>query len=92
MQINWNDYDGLEVSPVKTYPEADGENGTFCEVCEPHEADFWSVYAHLVAGGVECFEDFGTEAEAMAHAENLLADHPQLQKHGIDARRCKREA
>ena len=88
MQINWNDYDGLEVSPVKVYPMADGDS-IFCEVCEPDEAHFWSVYGHLVAGGVECFEDFTTEAEAMAHAEKLLADHPQLQKHGIDARSCE---
>ncbi len=60
----WN---GIEVHPCKEYP--DGKGASFVEQCEPEEADFWSVYLHLKAGGLECVADLPTEALA-----NSLAD------------------
>ena len=54
------------------------EEPAMCEVCERDDAHFWSVYGHLVDGGLECFEDFPTEAEADAFAASLVADFPQL--------------
>ena len=55
MQIN--DFDGLEIHPVM---ESASKTGGYCEICEPDEAHFWSVYGHCKTGGVECFDDFST--------------------------------
>lgn len=75
------EYDGLEIHPVR---EELLENGTsYCEPCTPDEAQFWSVYGHLKTGGVDCIEDFATEAEARALAEQLLACYPHLRHHGL---------
>jgi hypothetical protein len=41
------------------------------------------VYGHLKTGGVDCIEDFATEAEARAFAEQLLTIYPHLKQHGI---------
>lgn len=67
--------DGLEIHPVR---EEMDEQGGYCEQCEPEEAHFWSVYAHLEEGGVDCLEDFPTEAEARRYAERLKAEYPHL--------------
>ena len=48
--------------------------------CEPHEAEFWSVFGHLIEGGLECFEDFATEAEAQAFAVKLREVWPHLRE------------
>ncbi|MEP7129166.1 MAG: hypothetical protein ABI729_09875 [Chitinophagales bacterium] len=54
--INWNiviseipfgDFDHLEIKPVRFYSE---DNSSFCETCEPHEADIWSIYIRLLDG------------------------------------------
>ena len=45
-------FNAFEVQPCKLINEKD------VEVCESGEEDFWSVYVHLSAGGVECIGDF----------------------------------
>ena len=87
-------FDGLELHPVRDHHWDDEERGprpfsipdnheTWCEPCEADEAHFWSVYGHFVEGGIECFEDFPTEAAARRFAEQLLAAYPHLQRHGL---------
>ena len=76
-------FDGLEIHPVRDLKADDPGDETWCEPCEPEEAQFWSVYGHLVEGGVECFEDFPTEAEARAFAEKLLEAYPHLRTFGL---------
>ena len=73
---NIHDYDGLEIHPVCTIKEQDGT--TFEEICEPEEADMWSVYGHLKTGGIECFEDFTSLDIAEVFAETLHAAYPHL--------------
>lgn len=47
-----SEYDAIEIHPVI---ETDG----ICEVTDnPAEASIWSVYLHLITGGVECIADF----------------------------------
>jgi len=75
-------YDGLEIHPVKNYFPPD-RNDTWCEPCEPHEAEFWSVYGHCQAGGIECLEDFQTYEKAQAFACKLLEAYPHLKTHGL---------
>jgi len=67
---NLADYDALEVSGVENLN--DGADGTtYCEACSDDRADFWSVYAHCVTGGVICIGDFETPALANAYADAL---------------------
>ena len=85
-QINsWNQsivgYDGLELSPVAEYADF---GSSYCErVEDPGEAQFWSLYGHLRKGGVECIEDFNTEAEGLSAAKHLLALYQNLREHGL---------
>lgn len=73
--------DGLEIHPCRT--ERDRNGSTFVERCEADAAEFWSVYGHLCRGGLECFEDFATEAEAEAFAEELATAWPHLRAQGF---------
>ena len=70
--------DGVEVSPVR---EIDGAD--VVERCEATEADYWAVYIHLCAGGVEWVADWVSESYATAHAGQLVTAHPQLAKYGV---------
>lgn len=89
-----HDYDGLDIRPVRNvnwageplapwpnlYPE---DHATWCEVCEPHEAHFWSVYGRLKVDLVfDVFEDFPDEAGARAFAARLRAIWPHLRDNG----------
>ena len=76
-------FDGLEIHPCRTERVEDGR--TFIEPCEPETAEFWSVYGHCRTGGVLCFEDFPTEAEAHAFAKRLLDAWPHLNTYGLMA-------
>lgn len=78
--------DGLEVSPCI-------RDGYSCERVEDStDADIWSVYLHLKAGGVEWIADFevddlgreGAEAAAMSWAEFLLEGSANLATYGIN--------
>ena len=76
-------FDGLEVHPVRELsPEAEG-GPIPCEQCDPEDAHFWSVYGHCIEGGVDCLEDFPSEAQARAFAERLLEAYPHLRKFGL---------
>ena len=75
-------FDGLEISPCMTVR---GESwGPCIEVCDPADAEFWSVYGHYNPelcdgfGGVDCLEDFATQAEALAFGEELYRSYPHL--------------
>lgn len=72
------DYDGIEINAVFESPE---ETVAVFDADEPWH--FWSVYLHLVEGGVECIADFATQGEAVEYANRLLSEHESLQKHGI---------
>lgn len=73
-------FDGLEIHPVREVRE---EAEAYCEQCEPHEAQFWSVYGHLKEGGVLCLEDFESEAQARDFANRLLDEWPHLRTFGL---------
>ncbi len=68
-------FDGFEYHPCSFY----SVNGnTFVEQCEPKDAVFWSVYAHLKIGGLECLADFKSEKqckEFIEFLESVLANY-----------------
>lgn len=70
-------FDALEIHPCALVA-IDGDGTEIVEQCEPEQAHFWTVYGHYRAGGVDAFEDFATEAEAVAFHDGLLVAHPHL--------------
>lgn len=60
--FDFNTIDGFEIHPCEvTNP---GEPDEEVEQCEPEEAHFYSVYAHLKEGGLYCLVDCETETAA----------------------------
>jgi hypothetical protein len=70
------EFDAIEVHPCCVVGFADGVG--YVETCEPDGAHSWSVYGHYVTGGIECFEDFPTQAQAEAFAAKLRHTYPHL--------------
>ena len=57
-------YDNYEISPCSRYEEPDSPGKFYFEVCEPQEADVWTLYGHIEGEGVQAIGDFGTRAAA----------------------------
>jgi hypothetical protein len=74
---NIRDFDALEIHPCVGVG-TDSLDNLIVEQCEPEDAHFWSVFGHLRTGGTDDFEDFATEAEAIAFHDRLLAAYPHL--------------
>ena len=70
------DFDALEVQPCVIVGNSAFEE--IVEPCRPEDAHFWTVYGHLRSGGVNAFEDFATEAEAVAFHDRVIAIYPHL--------------
>lgn len=62
-------FDGYEIQPCRRYLDAEEPGLSFVEPCEPHEADFWTVYGHVAGEGVHAIGDF----EDLGHAEEIVA-------------------
>jgi hypothetical protein len=56
-------FDAFEVHACMTVGE-DEQGVTLLEQCDDSQASLWSVYGHLIAGGLECLGDFNTRAKA----------------------------
>ena len=56
-------FDAFEVHACMTVGE-DEQGLTILEQCDDSQASLWSVYGHLVTGGLECLGDFNTRAKA----------------------------
>jgi len=66
--------DGFEVQPVMYLQWNDGSGQRSMEVCEPWEADVWTVYAWKRGEGVQALFDLATKRQAnaiMAKLERL---------------------
>src|SRR5580698_6451703 len=76
---NIRDFDALEIAPCRVVGH-DRFGNEIVEPCDdaPEEATFWAVYGHFRTGGVDAFEDFATEAEALAFHDRLISAHPHL--------------
>jgi hypothetical protein len=70
-------YDALEIHPCAVIGR-DLFRRDIVEQCEPKEAHVWTVYGHLRNGGVHDFEDFPTEADAIAFHDRLIGIWPHL--------------
>jgi hypothetical protein len=57
-------YDNYEINPCRRYEEPDSPGKFYFEVCEPHEADVWTLYGHIAGEGVEAIGDFTNRKDA----------------------------
>ena len=57
-------YDNYEISPCRRYEEPDSPGTFYFEVCEPNEADVWTLYGHVTGEGVQAIGDFATREAA----------------------------
>ena len=48
----------VEISPCRRYEEPDSPGKFYFEVCEPDEADVWTLYGHVNGEGVQAIGDF----------------------------------
>jgi len=63
-------YDAIEIHGVRNAHNADDADGTCFEVDDENPEQF-SLYLHIVSGGVECVGDFSTRELANQYAEEL---------------------
>jgi hypothetical protein len=57
-------FDNYEISPCKRYEEPDQPGKFYFEVCDPEEADVWTLYGHINGEGVEAIGDFANPKHA----------------------------
>jgi hypothetical protein len=57
-------FDNYEISPCKRYEEPGTPGKFYFEVCEPKEADVWTLYGHVNAEGVQAIGDFTSRNHA----------------------------
>jgi hypothetical protein len=78
-------YDNYEISPCTRTEEPDKPGDFYFEVCEPHEADIWTLYGHIDGEGVEAIGDFSSRQ----HAEQVyyrITGQPFTGSYQADAR------
>jgi hypothetical protein len=78
-------YDNYEVSPCTRTEEPDKPGHFYFEVCEPPEADVWTLYGHIHGQGVEAIGDFSSRQ----HAEQVyyrITGQPFSGSYQADAR------
>jgi hypothetical protein len=61
-------FDNYEISPCVRLEEPDSPGEFYFEVCEPDEADVWTLYGHIRAEGVQAIGDF----DSRQHAEEVF--------------------
>jgi hypothetical protein len=59
-------FDNYEISPCRRLDDAGlpDPNGTQFEVCDPAEADVWTLYGHIDGEGVQAIGDFDSREQA----------------------------
>jgi hypothetical protein len=57
-------YDNYEISQCRRFDEPDPPGRFYFEVCEPHEADIWTLYGHIEGEGVQAIADFSSRDAA----------------------------
>lgn len=57
-------FDDYEISPCRRSEEPDSPGRFYFEVCEPAEADVWTLYGHIHGEGVKAIADFASANDA----------------------------
>jgi hypothetical protein len=78
-------YDNYEISPCRRYEEPDSPGKFYFEVCEPHEADVWTLYGHITGEGVQAIGDF-SKREYAEETYQRITGIPFTGSHKAEAR------
>jgi hypothetical protein len=79
-------YDNYEISPCKRMLDSDVYPAKeYIEVCEEHEAEFWTLYGHIDGEGVQAIGDFCTR-EAAEQVYSRITGQPFTGSYQADAR------
>ena len=79
-------YDNYEISPCKRMLDSDPyPPEESIEVCEEHEAQFWTLYGHIDGEGVQAIGDFRTR-EAAEQVYSRITGQPFTDSYQADAR------
>lgn len=57
-------FDAYEISPCARHEEPHRPGHFYYDVCEPHEADVWTLYGHVTGEGVYAIGDFDSREQA----------------------------
>src|SRR5579871_1041201 len=57
-------FDNYEISPCQRLEEPDQPGKFYFEVCNPEEADVWTLYGHINGEGVDAIGDFANPKHA----------------------------
>ena len=68
--VIFQSFDNCEIWPSTLLVPTDPTKLERCDVDDPDIA-CWSVFGHLLTGGVECISDHQTLEEAIVHMESL---------------------
>ena len=67
-------FDNYEISPCHRLDDAGlpDPDGQIFEVCEPDEADVWTLYGHIPSEGAQAIGDFTTREDAEEVFERIV--------------------
>jgi hypothetical protein len=57
-------FDNYEISPCRRYEKPDRPGKFYFEVCEPEEAEVWTLYGHVYGDGPHVIGDFDSREYA----------------------------
>src|SRR4051812_1121567 len=77
-------FDNYEISPCTRTEEPEKPGKFYFEVCEPHEADVWTLYGHINGEGVQAIGDFSTR-EAAVQVYTRITGQPFAGSYQADA-------
>jgi hypothetical protein len=77
-------YDNYEISPCQRFEEPDSPGKLYFEVCEPDQADVWTLYGHINGEGVQAIGDF-TAREAAEEVYTRITGLPFTGSYYADA-------
>lgn len=77
---DWERFDAIEVGGCRNDAEEGAEDTCICGGYMADEAEFFTIYGHLIEGGVEAITDVPTLAEAQIIA-NLFASQNGFEIH-----------
>lgn len=72
---DWNLFNAIEIGGCRNDADEDADDTCICGGYSADEAEFFTVYGHLIDGGVEAITDAATFEEAQAIAKTFASQN-----------------